>query len=147
VATTKKKKTPQDEAKAKARKALTDYIQNVYVSLGWNKEDINWKLLMSQVKNLEQEDKKYTSSSILYTLYFMNEVLQINMLGDYANLNDSILNLVPFYFQDARAHYFKVLKVQESVKNFHKPDDVIVYNKGGEIKKKDKRTKRNLSFD
>ena len=53
------------------RRKLTDYIQELYINQGYDKHDIDWKLITAQIKNFMKDDSSITYSGIKYTLWYL----------------------------------------------------------------------------
>ena len=52
------------------RRAFTDAIQDLYVNrYGWNKQKINWQILMRQTTNLLNANPSWTYETILYIIW------------------------------------------------------------------------------
>lgn len=101
------------------KRNLTDYIQKYYINNGWSKTAINWNMIVSQISNLI---KKYgfTYNGIRLTLYYMAEVKQENLLSD----TGSILNLVPYEYQNAKQHWKQIKRIQKATAQFDFSDDI-----------------------
>ena len=116
-----KQKTIQEET---LRRKLTDYIQSYYTTiLGWNKASINWNMLMSQIKNLRY-NYGYKDGGILLTLKYMEDNLDRNL---YDEKTKSILNLIPFYYQDAKEHYIRLQNCKKMAEEYNFADDEVVF--------------------
>ena len=125
------------------RRKLTDWIQDYYIAHGWENSEINWKMILSQLKNMETKDSKMKDSGVLYTLWYMSEIRNVCMLDDCEN--GSILNLVPFYYNQAQAYFLNDRKIKNLFDNFvFENNDVVFSNK--RTKHKDK-PKMNIDFD
>lgn len=119
-------KLQQDKIKYKApkenkngepndRRLLTDYIQEQFVNQGWDKHDINWKIMTAQVKNMQEENPNLNYNWIRYCLWYLIEIKESNLFDE--NFNGSILNLVPFVYQEAYQYWKDTRAIKESVKN------------------------------
>lgn len=107
------------------RKKLTDYIQSLYIKQGYEKNQINWVLLMSQIKNM-QKDKGYKYSGVELSLRYMVKIKEVNLFSD--NFNGSILNLVPFYYQESKEYWIHQRKIKQALKGVDtniKPKTII----------------------
>lgn len=105
------------------RRELTDYIQKIYIENGWDKHYINWTMLMSQIKTMMSEHKlKY--QGIQYILYYMYEILGINLFNEESK--GSILNLVPFYKIEAEQYFIKTSDIEDNCQSFEFNDNTIV---------------------
>ena len=76
----KKKNTTKHSYKSAEgtdRRAFTDAIQYLYVNIyGWNKKAIKWQILMSQASNLLKANPNWTYDTILYVIWYMQEILE-----------------------------------------------------------------------
>lgn len=115
--TTKKKNYIAD--KDTPRRNLTDYIQKYYINNGWSKTAINWNMIGSQISNLIKE-YGFTYDGIRLTLYYMAEVKQENLLSD----TGSILNLVPYEYQNAEQYWKQIKRIQKATAQFDFSDDI-----------------------
>lgn len=105
------------------RMFLTDYIQELYLNEGYDKSEINWTLLMSQVKNMqEQYDYKY--SGIKLTLEYMKDIENVNLFNEESK--GSILNLVPYYYQKATNDWLHKRKIKNMVEDFDFDDEIKI---------------------
>jgi len=116
------------------RRLCTDYIQKLYNLNGILDHQINWKLICSVMKNMmdnnvDYTNQKYTYRGIRYTLYFMKEIKQIDLFSD---LSNTVIDLVPFNYNEAKQFALECNKIRDSVSKFEMNDEVIV------IKKKEK---------
>lgn len=122
------------------RRAFTDAIQDLYVNkYGWNKEKINWQILMNMVNNLLKANPTWTYETILYIIWYEQEILGLNLIC--AESHWSPLSLVDYYALDAEIYYNECEKVSQSAENYS--DDTIVI-----VKSKDKKIKyKPMEFD
>lgn len=128
-----KNKNKYEPAENTYRRNLTDYIQSLYLDEGYDKREINWTLICSQIKNLIEQNK-YKYTGILLTLKYMKEIKELNLFDD--NFNGSILNLVPFYFEETKQNYMETKRIKDEVENFDFKENIIVIHKS--IKKEKK---------
>ncbi len=98
--------------------ALTDYIQKIYIDNCYEKKDILWATIMSQLKNIMKDNADMTYSGIKYCLYYMYEICEDDL---FSKMNCSILDLVPYKYKEAKAFFNKKknisIKVKEDYKN------------------------------
>ena len=113
---------------------LTDYIQLLYVNQSYDKKDINWAILTAQIKNMMSDDKSLTYAQLKYILWYMVEILELNLFNE--EFNGSILNLVPYYIQEAKEFCLKCKDIRESVKGFDFTDDIRIVRVSGNRDKK-----------
>ena len=71
---------------------LTDYIQEIYISYGYNNNDIEWKMITAQIKNMVKDGLRY--SGILLTLNYMVNDKQKEKRKIKKLLNYKIKNLI-----------------------------------------------------
>ena len=62
-------------------KILTNYIQSLYIQQGFDKSDIKWVIMTSQIKNMMSENKGLTYAQIKYILWYMVEILELNLFN------------------------------------------------------------------
>ena len=115
-------------------KILTNYIQSLYIQQGFDKSDIKWVIMTSQIKNMMSENKGLTYAQIKYILWYMVEILELNLFNE--EFNGSILNLVPYYIQEAKEFCLKCKDIRESVKGFDFSDEIRVVRVSGNRDKK-----------
>lgn len=127
MATRNKAKTKYEPIVSSDRRNYTDYIVKIYVDNGYDKSEINWTLLMSQTKNILQEHEVWSYSTLQYILYYMYEVLELNLFSEESN--GSILSLLPFYGIEAEKYFNQTKEIEESIKNFDFKDNEIVIKK------------------
>ena len=113
---------------------LTDYIQLLYVNQSYDKKDINWAILTAQIKNMMSDDKSLTYAQLKYILWYMVEILELNLFNE--EFNGSILNLVPYYIQEAKEFCLKCKDIRESVKGFDFTDEIRIVRVSGNRDKK-----------
>lgn len=130
-----KAKTKYEPSESSDRRIYTDYIQKIYVDNGYDKSEINWTLLMSQTKNILQEHEVWSYTTLQYILYYMYEVLEINLFSEESN--GSILSLVPFYGLEAEKYFNQTREIEKSIDEFDFNDNEVVIKKscGGKKKK------------
>lgn len=108
------------------RLILTNAIQDVYLNQGYSKTEINWVLLMSQVKNMIK-DYNYKYTGMEYCLNYMINIKEMNLFND--DFNGSILNLIPFYYDEAKEYWSQTKEIEDSVNEFEFKNEEIVINK------------------
>ena len=106
----KQSKTDKD---ARQRLELTDMLKSLYEAQG---ETVNYPMVMSQCKNYI-EQYGYNYGSIRYTLWYMINIKEINLFSD-KNYNGSVLNLVPYYYDEAKKYCEDSIKIRDNFKNF-----------------------------
>ena len=117
------------------RRDYTDYIVKVYIENGYDKSEIPWTLLMSQTKNILSEHEIWSYATLQYILYYMYEVLELNLFSEESN--GSILSLLPFYGIEAEKYFNQTKEIEKSIDEFDFNDNEIVIKKscGGKKKK------------
>lgn len=130
------------EKQKKNRRDLTDYIQKIYLENSYEKDEINWTLITSMLKNIQQEHKDWNDAQIRYVLYYMYEIIQVNLFDEKSN--GSILALLPFYFNEARDFCKKQKEIKDAVNEFEFDDEVIKIKRNNE---EDELYLNDLSFD
>lgn len=130
----KKKNTSKHSYKSvegSDRRAYTDAIQDLYVNrYGWNKNKISWQILMNQTNNLLKANPSWTYETILYIIWYMQEILGLNLICSESHW--SPLSLVDFYALEAELYYNECQKVSESADNY--TDDIITIVKSNNKK-------------
>lgn len=116
----------EQEFKNAEKKKYTDYIQAIYIENGYNKEEINWVLLMSQTSNILSEHPKWTYHELLFVLKYLYEVERKNLFAEQSR--GSILSLISSNFTTARNFYMKKEAVRKSTDGVDF-DDTIIYLK------------------
>lgn len=109
------------------RRVYTDYIVKIYTDNGYDKSEIPWQLIGVQTKNILQEHEVWSYSTLQYILYYMYEVLELNLFSEESN--GSILSLLPFYGLEAEKYFNHTKEIEESIKNFNFKDNEIVIKK------------------
>ena len=117
-----------NEKESEERKRLLDYIQMLYLNQGYSKEQIPWQMLVSQIKNILDENKTWNHAQLRYCLNYMVEIEELNLFNEQSN--GSILSLVPFYYTQAREFALKSQHIKQLVKDFDFEDNVITIKKG-----------------
>lgn len=124
------------EEENRKRVALTDFLKEEYEKRGVIP---NFPMMMSQVQKY-QKDYNYTFSSVKYTLWYMIYVQELELF-DYEK--GSILNLVPYYHEQAKQYYLESTQIKRDFKDFKqvKKKQTVTYNP------KVVRKKLNITFD
>lgn len=120
------KKKNYKSIKGTVRESCTDYIQALYISNGVPKNRINWQTIGSQLSNMLKEHKEWNYSTIKFTLQYMNEIAGVNLFD---GEQGSVLNLVPFYVDEAKDYYFELQEIKKAVDEFEFNDEVVVVRK------------------
>ena len=117
------------------RRDYTDYIQKIYLDNGYDKSEIPWALIGAQTKNILSEHEIWSYATLQYILYYMYEVLEINLFSEESN--GSILSLLPFYGIEAEKYFNQTKEIEKSIDEFDYNDNEIVIKKscGGKKKK------------
>lgn len=109
-----KSKNKSDTSYA-ARLPLTDYIQRLYLENGYNKSEINWQMICSQIANMMEKNKDYTYKGIGSTLYYMVTILEIDVFDCPTG---SILNLVPINYKPTMDFGRQIKGIRKEVEDF-----------------------------
>ena len=120
------------------RRLCTDAIQKLYNEQGFKDHQINWQLITAVLKRMMDEHKDYTYRGIVYTLWYMKKIKQMDLFSAESN---TVLALVPFTYQEAKQFALDCQKIRNSVKDFEINDEVIV------IKKKEKVVKDYIDME
>ena len=110
---------------------LTSYIKQLYVDNGHSVTNINWAMITAQIKNIKNS-LETTYVWIRYTLWYMVEIKEVNLFDDYGG---SILNLVKFYYVEAKDYWQKTKEIKELSDEFDFEDNVVVMKKSVPKKK------------
>ena len=130
-----KAKAKYEPSESSDRRVYTDYILKIYLDNGYDKSEVPWTLLMSQTKNILQEHEVWSYLTLQYILYYMYEVLELNLFSEESN--GSILSLLPFYGIEAEKYFNQTKEIEKSIDEFDFNDNEIVIKKScGEKKKK-----------
>lgn len=121
-----KNKNKYEPADNTDRRELTDYIQSLYLDEGYDKREINWTLICSQIKNMIEQNK-YKYKGILLTLQYMTDIKEMRLFDD--NFNGSILNLVPFYYEETKQNYIDQKNIAKQIEEFDFNENIIVIHK------------------
>ena len=119
---------------------LNDYIQSLYLSQGYTKQQIPWKVITAQIKQIMSEDKTLNYAQLLYVIKYMVDILQMNLFNE--EFNGTILNLVPYYINEAREFCIKCKDIKKLAKEFDFSNDVKIVKVGNREKKVEE-----MSFD
>lgn len=124
-------------AEGTERRNYSDAIQKLYVDMyGWNKKKINWQIIFSQTNNLLKANPTWTYDTILYIIWYMQEILEMNLINKESNW--SPLSLVDYYAQEAEQFYNECVDIQKSAENYTTEDTHIIIksNKSKKLKYK-----------
>lgn len=137
MATAKPKLSDKDK---ELYKSLLDYIQSLYLNQGYTKQQIPWKVITAQIKQIMSEDKTLTYAQIRYILFYMVEILELNLFDE--SFNGTILNLVPYYINEAREFCIKCKDIRKMANEFDFTENVKIVKVGNREKKIEE-----ISFD
>ena len=112
---------------------LLDYIQSLYLQQSYTKQQIPFKVITAQIKQIMTEDKTLTYAQVLYVLKYMVDILELNLFNE--EFNGSILNLVPYYINEAREFCIKCKDIRKMASEFDFDDKVRVVKVGNRNKK------------
>ena len=130
MATAKPKLSDEDK---KSYKSLLNYIQSLYLSQGYTKQQIPFKVITAQIKQIMTEDKTLTYAQVSYIIKFMVDILEMNLFDD--SFNGTILNLVPYYINEAREFCIKCKDIRKMASEFDFEEKVRVVKVGNREKK------------
>ena len=130
MATAKPKLSDKDK---ESYKSLLDYIQSLYLSQGYTKPQIPFKVITAQIKQIMTEDKTLTYAQVSYIIKYMVEILEMNLFDD--SFNGTILNLVPYYINEAKEFCIKCKDIRKMASEFDFDDKVKVVKVGNRDKK------------
>ena len=137
MATAKPKLSDEDK---KSYKTLLDYIQSLYLSQGYTKQQIPFKVITAQIKQIMTEDKTLNYAQLLYVIKYMVDILQMNLFDE--SFNGTILNLVPYYINEAREFCIKCKDIRKMASEFDFEDKVKIVKVGNRENKVEE-----MSFD
>ena len=130
MATAKPKLSDKDK---ESYKSLLDYIQSLYLSQGYTKPQIPFKVITAQIKQIMTEDKTLNYAQLLYVLKYMVGILEMNLFDE--SFNGTILNLVPYYINEAREFCIKCKDIRKMASEFDFEEKVRVVKVGNRSKK------------
>lgn len=119
---------------------LLEYIQSLYLQQGYAKQQIPFKVITAQIKQIMTEDKTLSYAQLLYIIKYMVEILEMNLFDE--SFNGTILNLVPYYINEAREFCLKCKEIRKMASEFDFTDSVKIVKVGNREKKIDY-----MSFD
>lgn len=135
-----KPKKTKSNGEPNDRREFTDYVQDIYVKQGYDKHYIPWQMLMSQSSNILKEHKSWTYTTLGYILYYMYEVIELNLFAE--DSNGSILSLLPYYGLEAEKYFNQKAEVENAINNYDFNEPIVVKK----IKHPTKRIQK-ISFD
>lgn len=110
------------------RREFTDYVQNIYVNrYGWNKNKINWTIICSNASNILKQHENWTYDTLTYILYYMNEILELDLICQESNYNP--LSLLPFYAQEAEDYFNEMSAIDDIVSTFDNTNNEKIIEK------------------
>jgi len=112
---------------------LLEYIQSLYIQQGYDKQQIPFKVITAQIKQIMTEDKTLTYAKLSYIIKYMVEILEMNLFDD--SFNGTILNLVPYYINEAREFCLKCKEIKKLASDFDFSENVRVVKVGNRNKK------------
>jgi len=130
MATTKPKLSDKDK---ESYKSLLDYIQSLYLSQGYSKPQIPFKVITAQIKQIMTEDKTLNYAQLSYVLKYMVEILEMNLFDD--SFNGTILNLVPYYINEAKEFCIKCKDIRQLASDFDFTPNIRTVKVGNRDKK------------
>ena len=112
---------------------LLDYIQLLYLSQGYTKQQIPFKVITAQIKQIMSEDKTLNYAQLKYIIWYMVDILQMNLFDE--SFNGTILNLVPYYINEAREFCIKCKDIRKMASEFDFDDKVRIVKVGNRSNK------------
>lgn len=134
----KPKKTSSNKEKSDYTK-LTDFIQETYLNNNFEKEDIPWAYLSSQIGQITKA-YSISYSDFLNILKYMVQIENI----DFTDRNT--LGLVPYYIDKTNNYMLKYKQVKANVKKFQNSEKIVKisnHNQNG----MQRRIKKNETFN
>ena len=119
------------------RRDYSDYIQNLYIRYGWNKNKINWQIIFSQTNTLLKNNPNWSYETIKYILWYEEEIMGIQLITKESNW--SPLSLVDYHALDAQLYWEECQNVIESVDNFDFNEEIKIIKNT-----ENKKTKRRM---
>lgn len=122
--------------KGTERRAYTDAILNLYLQQGFDKKFPRWQILMSQTSTILKNNPSWTYDTILYILWYEQEILGLNLICEESHW--SPLSLIEYYALEAEEYYNECSEIAKSVENYNFDDCNIVVksSKSNKIKYK-----------
>lgn len=108
------------------RKAFLDYIQDTYLEGGILKSNINWTLITAQIKNMMDNNKDMKYTGMKYCLWYMREILELNLFNEQGQ---TIISLLPFYYEESKNHWNQVKEISDAVENFEFGNEIVITKK------------------
>ena len=130
MATAKPKLSDKDK---ESYKSLLDYIQSLYLSQGYTKQQIPFKVITAQIKQIMTEDKTLNYNQLIYVIKYMVDILEMNLFDE--SFNGTILNLVPYYINEAREFCIKCKDIRKMASEFDFEEKVRIVKVGNRSKK------------
>ena len=106
------------------RRLVTDKVVEIYTDKGIDACRIPWDLIGAQMKNLLDEHKDWNYSTLYYVLWYMVEILDMDLLNDKSH---TPLSLIPYYVSEAKEYYFQSKQIQESIEKFEIEPPTIIH--------------------
>lgn len=111
-------------AKGTDRRDYSDFIQDIYIRYGWNKNKINWQIIFSQTNNLLKSNPNWSYETIKYILWYEEEILGKQLITKESNW--SPLSLVDYYALEAELYWQECQEISEATNNFDFDKDVVI---------------------
>lgn len=111
----KKEQKNYKSIKGTDRRLVTDKIVDLYHEKGIDDARIPWELISSQMKNMLDEHKDWNYMTLYYVMWYMKELLGIDLLNEKAN---TPLSLVPFYVIEAKDYYSQTQNINIASEQF-----------------------------
>ena len=121
------------------RVRLTDYIKALYDDMGYDYQG-KFPMMGRQLKKYK-DDYGIDDKWAYFILKYMVEIKQLNLFNEY--YNGSILNLLPYYYDEAKKYYQMAHDIKEYANNI----DINDIEQVIKVNNKNVRTKRGLTFD
>ena len=119
------------------RRDYSDYIQNIYIRYGWDKNKINWQIIFSQTNTLLKNNPNWSYETIKYILWYEEEIMGIQLITKESNW--SPLSLVDYQALDAQLYWEECQNIIDSVENFDFNEEIKIIKNT-----ENKKTKRRM---
>ena len=105
------------------RRVATDYIVTLFTEKGIGEARIPWDLIGSQMKNLLDEHQDWNYMTLYYIMWYMHDILEMDLI-DKKTL--SPLNLVPYYYLEAKEYYLECAEINKNINEFVIKDPIVM---------------------
>lgn len=123
-----KPKKVSTDPQVQERRRYTDFIQALFLQNGFKDNgDVPWNMMMKQTSKMLEDNPTWKYSGLRLTLQYMVEILEMNLFDE--QFNGSILNLLPYYYDETRLFYLQKQMITKEINSKDEDffEDDIVY--------------------